>query len=240
MNLRLSIIFPIFNEEKRIDNTFDQIKKFSTENEKFDLEFLFVNDGSNDKSEIKIKNFIKLNNNLNSKYIKSSKNMGKGNALKLGVEQASMDWILTTDVDLSVPLEQVDNWFKNFKLENSSKIVFFGSRNLDESIVEKKFYRYILGIIFSFLIKILFNINIKDSQCGFKLYTKKIAKEIFSKLETLGFAHDIELIQKLNNKKIDIKELPVTWKHISQSKLNIFTDSIRMIIDILRIYRKFK
>ena len=240
MNLRLSIIFPIFNEEKRIDNTFDQIKKFSSENEKFDLEFLFVNDGSNDKSEIKIKNFIKLNDNLNSKYIKSSKNMGKGNALKLGVEQASMDWILTTDVDLSVPLEQVDNWFKNFKLENSSKIVFFGSRNLDESIVEKKFYRYILGIIFSFLIKILFNINIKDSQCGFKLYTKKIAKEIFSKLETLGFAHDIELIQKLNNKKIDIKELPVTWKHISQSKLNIFTDSIRMIIDILRIYRKFK
>ena len=62
-------------------------------------------------------------------------------------------------------------------------------------------------MIFSNLIKFLFKIKIKDTQCGFKLYKQEIAKDAFKNLETLGFAHDIELIQTLNSKNIIVKEL---------------------------------
>ena len=75
-------------------------------------------------------------------------------------------------------------------------------------------------------------LNIKDTQCGFKLYEKKIAKLIFLKLKDFGFSHDIELILLLKNKKIKIKELPVKWVHKKDSKLNLFWDPIKMFFGI--------
>ena len=166
--------------------------------------------------------------------------MGKGHALKLGVEIAKNDWVLTTDIDLSVPLIQIEEWFNKYNISKNSEKVFIGSRNIDESRVVKKIYRFILGMIFSNLIKFLFKIKIKDTQCGFKLYKREIAKDAFKNLETLGFAHDIELIQTLNSKNIIVKELPVNWTHVPESKLNIFIDPWKMIIDIAKIYKKLK
>ena len=240
MKVGLSIIFPIFNEEYRLDKSFELIKTFHSNNNQFDLELIFVNDGSLDKTENKINEFINLHKEINIKYIKSSENKGKGNALKLGVISSTKKWILTSDIDLSVKLEQVSYWFKKFKINESDYKVFFGSRNLNESEVEKKIYRYFLGVVFNILIRILFKIDIKDSQCGFKLYESNIAKKNFINLETLGFAHDIELINKIHSQNIEIKELPVKWRHMPNSKLNILIDPIKMFLEIIRIFIKSK
>ena len=211
MNNNLTIIFPLYNEENRINKSLDKV----------------------------IHEFLEINDKKIYKYFKENKNMGKGYALKIGVKNAEKDWILTSDIDLSVPLEQIKLWKDKNKIEADSK-VYFGSRNVGDSKVVKKFYRFILGTIFNNLIKFLFKININDTQCGFKLYEKEIAKDIFEKLETFGFAHDIELVIILNAQGIKIKELPVNWTHISGSKLNIFLDTFKMLIDILKIYKNFK
>ncbi len=240
MKHSLSIIFPIYNEQNRIEKSFIEIQKFIKHNSLFDLEIIFVNDGSNDNTDYLITNFIKDKKDNLYKYINSKKNMGKGHALKLGVEIAKNDWVLTTDIDLSVPLIQIEEWFNKYNISKNSEKVFIGSRNIDESKVVKKIYRFILGMIFSNLIKFLFKIKIKDTQCGFKLYKREIAKDAFKNLETLGFAHDIELIQTLNSKNIIVKELPVNWTHVPESKLNIFIDPWKMIIDIAKIYKKLK
>ena len=240
MKQSLSIIFPIYNEQNRIEKSFSNIEKFVQANTAFDLEIIFVNDGSSDNTDAVIKKFLKNTNNKLYKYINSKKNMGKGYALKLGVKNAKKNWILTSDIDLSVPLYQINNWFNEYNIKNNSIKVFIGSRNIKESKVVKKLSRFILGTIFSNLIRFLFKIDIKDTQCGFKLYRKEIAKQIFDKLRTFGFAHDIELIQKIINQKITIKELPVNWTHVPESKLNILLDPIKMIIDIIKIYKKFK
>lgn len=240
MKQSLSIIFPIYNEQNRIEKSFLDIKKFIETNTFFDLEIIFVNDGSNDKTDNKLNDFIKKNNTGLYKYFHSKKNMGKGHALKIGVKNAQKDWLLTSDIDLSVPLTQINEWFNKYNIEKNSNEVFIGSRNIKDSKVEKKAYRFVLGIIFSNLIKFFFRIDIKDTQCGFKLYKKGVAKKIFDELETFGFAHDIELIQRINDQKINIKELPITWTHIPESKLNIILDPMKMIIDIIKIYKKFK
>jgi len=67
------------------------------------------------------------------------------------------------------------------------------------------------------------------------LYKRKHAKFIFSKLKNFGFDHDIELILLLNSRNVEIKELPVKWKHKDNSKVNIFLDPIKMFIGILII-----
>ena len=231
----LSIIFPIFNEEKRLPNTFKEIIKFKKNFKKRKLEVIFVDDGSNDKSHQLINNFTNQENskNLKLKKIILNKNMGKGKALKKGVKESTMSWILTTDVDLSVPLNQVLKWDKKQLIKNNS--IVFGSRNLNKSVVIKKRYRFLLGKILNLLTKYILNIRLNDSQCGYKLYKKKPAKEIFSRMTNDGFAHDLEIVLISKKQKLFIQELPVKWTHKDGSKLSFFKDVPKMIIDIIFI-----
>ena len=234
----LSIIFPLFNEEERIKNTFLEIIKFKKNLKKRKIEIIFIDDGSSDKSKILIDKFISKSRSKNFalKSYKVKKNMGKGYALKLGVQRSSLKWILTTDIDLSVPLSQFLIWEKNKLL--SEKKVFFGSRNLQNSKVKKIFSRYILGKFFNFFVYNILNISILDTQCGYKIYKKDIAKKLFSKLTNYGFTHDLELVLILKKMKIQIVELPVKWTHKAGSKVSVFFDPLKMFLNIL--YLRFK
>ena len=113
--------------------------------------------------------------------------------------------------------------------------IFFGSRNLYDSKMKYKLYRKILGILFSSFVNIFFSINLKDTQCGFKLYRRKEAKLIFKNLKDQGFAHDIELILLAKKYNISITELPVNWTHRDNSKLNIFLDTFKMFYNLIKI-----
>tara|TARA_Y100000590_G_scaffold428035_1_gene538927 strand:+ start:456 stop:1184 length:729 start_codon:yes stop_codon:yes gene_type:complete len=231
----LSIIFPVFNEELRLKSSFDHIKSFLKKKKKLKIEIIFVDDGSNDNSYNLINRFIQ---NLHSKkgtkfkVIKLRSNLGKGGALKLGIKKAKHDWILTTDIDMSVSLFQIFNWIENKSIDNKNS-VFFGSRSHKKSIVKRDILRKLLGDIGSFLILVILNIKIKDTQCGYKLYKKRYAKFAFSRLKNYGWDHDIEIILLLKLKNIEIKELPVKWTHKNNSKVNVFLDPIKMLLGIL-------
>ena len=233
----LSIIFPVFNEELRLNSSFNHIKSFLKKEKKLKIEIIFVDDGSKDNSYNLIKKFIKnlkTKNKVKLKSLKSKNNLGKGAALKLGIKNAKNDWILTTDIDMSVSLFQISAWEKK-KLIEKKHSVYFASRSHKKSIVERNFISNALGNIGSFLISIILNINIKDTQCGYKLYKRQHAKFAFSKLKNCGWDHDIELILLLKSKNIAIKELPIKWMHKENSKVNIFLDPIKMFIGILII-----
>ena len=84
-----------------------------------------------------------------------------------------------------------------------------------------------------FFVSTILNIKMKDTQCGYKLYKKSIAKLIFAKLKNYGFNHDLEIVLFLESKKVKIIELPVKWVHKNNSRLNIFWDPIKMLFGIL-------
>ena len=235
----LSVIIPIFNEEKRIIESLKMIKKFLTKiKKKIKIQIIFVDDGSVDNSILLLEKFL-IKNNINNKIIKLKKNLGKGAALKAGVLKSDYKWILTCDLDMSVTLYEVLKWLKNKYINNNYKI-YFGSRKHSDSIVNAKIYRKILGNFFRFIVKFFLKINMNDTQCGYKLYKREIAKKIFKKLTTNKFEHDLEII--LNAKKFNyyIKELPVKWTHKSNSKLNVFTDSIKMLCGIILLKYNWK
>ena len=150
----ISIIFPFYNEESRLNQCFKDINAFNKNNKKKDKEYIFVDDGSNDNSLKLVKHFINKQNNKKVKYklISIKKNTGKGFALKKGVLAAKKKWILTLDTDISVSLSQINIWIKKNYINNKKKEIYFGSRNIIGSIVNYKFYRKIFGSFFNFLI----------------------------------------------------------------------------------------
>ena len=103
------------------------------------------------------------------------------------------------DADLSVDLYQIAKWFKKYTFKDNC--AYFGSRNHPQSKLKFRYHRKIIGYIFQFFVFLFIDKNILDTQCGFKLYNKKYAKNIFKKLRTSGYAHDIELIYLLKLKK---------------------------------------
>jgi len=231
--ISLSIVVPVFNEEIRLKKTLPILEKFLNNFKKHKIELIFVSDGSNDKTNSIINNFINLKK-YNICLIKYKKNIGKGYALKQGVLKAKNQWILICDTDLSVHPNQFNKWFYK-KMINSSKCAYYGSREHPDSIVEASIIRIMLGFFFKRLIKFLFKINLSDTQCGFKVFHKKYSKKIFKKIKSYRFAFDVELTILLRKNKIEVIELPLKWIHKSGSKLNIFKDIPRMFFDILKI-----
>ena len=236
----LTIILPLYNEEKRLKESFKKISKFLANNRIKIKELIFVDDGSTDNSSEIIKEYIKRNNlkNKNLKLIKYKKNKGKGNAIKVGVKNSTGKWVLTSDIDFSVSLFEIINWQKKGYIENKYK-VYFGSRSHKKSIVKSKLHRKVIGNLLRLIISFMLNIKLKDTQCGYKLYSRNIAKYVFSKMQSLKFEHDIEIVLILKKKKINIKELPVTWFHVPQSKVNLISDSIKVFKSIFILKKKY-
>jgi len=237
----LSIVFPLFNEEKRLSKLLQKIKKFLFKNE-LNIEFIFVDDGSTDESLKLLKNFKKTNlRKIKFKIISYKKNKGKGYALKKGVLKASNKWILTMDIDLSVAFSQINQWIKKEYITKNIGI-YFGSRLLKNSNVNSKKYRVYMGTIFNFILNILINKKFKkinDTQCGFKLYKSYFAKNIFRNIKENGYIHDVEILIISNKKKYTIKELPVNWIHMQGSKINIFKDSFKMFLDLFKLKLRY-
>ena len=237
----LSVIFPLYNEQHRLSKLFSEIKK-QKYFKKRNIEFIFVNDGSNDKSLQMIKDFKSKNKKkINIKLISYNENKGKGFAIKKGIFLAKKNWILTMDIDLSVKFNQIEIW-KNRKYFKKDINVYFGSRLLLDSRVNAKEYRKITGNIFNFILSFIFNrekLKIKDTQCGFKLYKNKIAKKIFLKSKENGYINDVEILLLLLRYKIKLSELPVIWSHKDGSKVNILIDSLVMLYHLIKLKLKF-
>lgn len=238
----LSVIFPVFNEEKRLSDCFNDIKKFNLNTKINKIEYIFVDDGSKDDSSLFISKFIKKQNKIsrkiNFKLIKLNKNIGKGGALMKGVMKAKNEWVLTLDTDISVSLNQLNIWLKKNYLKKNC--IYFGSRNTKKSKIIYKIHRKVLGLFFVLICKILFNIKISDTQCGFKLYKKYIGQKIFQNLKENGYVHDIEIVLIALKKKIDIIELPVFWVHKEGSKLSLVKDGLKIFFSLIVLKLKIK
>jgi len=237
---KISIIFPVYNEANRLNKLFNNLKRFQKKRFNITFQFIFVDDGSIDKTSVKIKKFFNEFKKSRHKYklIKSNKNFGKGHALKLGMKIAKYNWIFTMDADLSVELNQIIKWIKKYKFLDSH--AYFGSRNLPQSTQKYLFYRRFIGKIWQTIFFLFVDSKIKDTQCGFKLYNKKYAKKIFKLLNENGFAHDVELFFLLKKKNIQIIELPVKWVHADGSKLNPIFEPIRFFFKFWILLTKYK
>jgi glycosyltransferase involved in cell wall biosynthesis len=233
----LSLVIPCYNESKRINNLLNALKSFDRQWEN-PLEIIIVDDGSSDDSVKKIQNSFEgiFSGNTSFDLLQLNQNQGKGAALKAGVEKSTGDMVLTIDADMAVDPSVLSKWLKilpgNTFQENE---ILIGSREHENSNVKGQPIRRIAGLIFNFIIQLFTNLNLADTQCGFKLYPKNIAKKLFAQLKTKGWAHDIEILNQAKFEQVTILPMPVKWTHQDDSKISLFSDSIKMLFATMGI-----
>ncbi len=221
--VNLSIIIPCYNEEKRIGETIDIIKKYFGDN-KQEIELLVVDDGSTD-------NTVRIVRGRGVKIIICGLNRGKGFAVRVGVLTAKGDWVLFCDADLSTPIETVEQMF------GVGAEVVIGSRNVVGSkiFVRQPLVRSFLGKLFPKLVNFFLLPDIKDTQCGFKLFSKRAVQDIFWEQKIDGFGFDVEVLCIARRKGYKVVEVPVSWYNSDSSKFNIVTDSPKMFFDLTKL-----
>lgn len=226
----LSVIIPVYNEEKVIKNTLFEVNCFFA-NKNYGSEIIIVDDGSNDNTAViakKLKSIIK-----NLTVLENKKNYGKGYSVKRGILAAKGKYRLFMDADNSTRIEQVGD-FISF-LENEYDVVI-GNRDMKESKIKKHqpFYKEILGNTGNILIRILAVPGIKDTQCGFKCFSDKFVKDVFPKLTIDRWGFDIEILALAKKFGYKIKSAPVIWKNKNSSKVYL-KDYVFTLVDLFKI-----
>lgn len=225
----LSIVIPCYNEAKRIDGLVAALDKFQSKWEN-DLEVILVNDGSSDKTKDQLeKATSNSSSKINYELINFEQNAGKGAALKAGVEKSSKSFILTMDADLATHPNELINWLSILPSRKfSSNNIYIASREHRRSDSESPFSRKVSGNIFNFIIQLFTGLELNDTQCGFKLYPKSIAKNLFGRCKTDGWAHDVEILMDGKHQGHSIKPMPIKWEHQDNSKIALFKDGASM------------
>jgi glycosyltransferase involved in cell wall biosynthesis len=169
------------------------------------------------------------------RLIRNRTNRGKGYSVKCGVLAATGDYVLFSDADLSTPIEEMANLLTAAVKENADVVV--GSRGLDNRYIEKhqSLVRESGGRLFNLMARMLLGMNIRDTQCGFKLFKRTRVQSAFQKQTTDGFGFDPELLFVMSLEGLKILEVPVRWSHAEGSKIRFFRDGVRMFTDLLRI-----
>lgn len=233
----LSIIIPVFNEEKRLTKTFKALSKgFNFNGVKLE-KIIFVDDGSVDKTIKKIKNQkLKLENSTETKVeIYSYKpNKGKGYAIKVGMLVSKSDYTLFFDADIPTPISE----FKKFLpfIEKGVPVIIGTRKNGEPTVVvPQPFYRQVLGRGFTLLSNLLLNTWVTDFTCGFKVFSKDAKEAIFNRSFVNGWAYDAEILFLAQKLGFEVAEKAVLWSDDHQSKVRLIKDLPQSIIDLIKI-----
>ena len=226
----LSVVIPAYNEEKRITKTLVEIDAY-LKNKSFEYEIIVVNDGSQDKTIEVVKNLQSRISHL--QIIDNTHSKGKGFVVRKGLLKAKGDWRLFTDADNSTPINQLE---KFLPLVGQYDILI-GSRSSrgSEIVKAQPLHRIILGKCYGFLVKTIVNLwGFHDTQCGFKLFSKKSTEDILPRCKTNGLSSDAEILIIAKKLGYRIREIPVVWADDKETKVN-FYHMMKALLDVLLI-----
>ncbi|HLB51706.1 hypothetical protein A3F07_00740 [candidate division WWE3 bacterium RIFCSPHIGHO2_12_FULL_38_15] len=241
--IEYSVVIPAFNEADKITTSLTQVlsymRSFSNS-----FEVIIVDDGSKDNTADIVEKYLESNSCPEIKLIKNP-HKGKGPAVWTGVMNAEGEYIYTADADLSTPmteLKKLSLWIK----EHNFDIVIASREGAGAQRINEPFYRHLLGRVFNYVVQLFALPGIRDSQCGFKLFKKEAAKTTFKKLKLYGEtakttdkaylgAWDVEVLYLARKLGYKIKEIPVTWVYVKTTRLNPFKDSLKMLMDVMRV-----
>lgn len=227
----LSLVVPAYNEEKRIKQCLLDIKSFFGKMGP-NWEALIVIEKSTDATVAVAKETASESKQI--KIIENTTHQGKGYAVKTGMLAAKGEYVIFMDADLSTPLVEVFNFLS--EIETHPEIdVLIGDRKHGKSKIIKKqnWFRQKAGEFFNLLVQLLIYKGIQDTQCGFKLFRKKVVKPLFEPLKTQGFAFDVEILLRAKKLHYKVRSMPVQWVNSPHSKVSFLKDSFKMLFDIL-------
>lgn len=236
---RIAIIIPCYNEEKRLNK--QQIIDLVAET---NVQLFLANDGSTDNT-LQILEQLEIEEPKRIKVLNFEKNSGKAgviyNSMNQLVHDKSFDFIGYFDADFSTPIDEIKRMIDELN-QNARYSFIFGSRiKLLNSKINRKIYRHYIGRIVVTIINFKFKLSIYDTQCGAKIFSKKLIEEAFKQPFHTSWLFDVEVFIRLKQKDLlfDGKEFPLNqWTDIEGSKLS-YKHAFKIFKEISLLYKKY-
>ncbi len=224
----LSIIFPAHNEEIRLIRALDQTIAYLA-TQPFSAEILVIENGSTDQTFNIAEAYSVAHPSV---HVFHTDQAGKGLAIKRGMLSAQGDYRFACDVDLSMPISEINRFIPPMLTED----IVIASREASGAIrYNEPGYRHVIGRIFNGLVRLIALHGIRDSQCGFKCFSRKAAEDLFPLQTIMGWTYDVEILFIARKKKFKIVEIGIPWYHDPNSKVKVLRDSVRMLADLFLI-----
>ena len=228
----ISIVIPAYNEARRLPSTLDTILGYVSARGWEEAEVIVVDDGSTDGTAA----LAERTGDRRSKVrvIREPVNRGKGAAVRRGALEARHELVLVTDADLSTPIEEVERL--NRCLFESRADVAIGSRAVVGSVIDRHqpAIRELAGKTFNLVARLVTGLPLRDTQCGFKLFTAKAAREIFARQRLDGFGFDVESLFIARRLGFSVVEVPVRWSNAPGTAVTL-ARGLDAFVDVLRV-----
>ncbi len=237
----LSIVIPAHNEEVRLPGTLEEVFTFLSA-QPYSAEVLVVENGSEDRTFQVAQSFGKnvagntaatAPGHPSLRVLRESRR-GKGLAVRRGMLAARGRYRFGCDADLSMPIAEV-NQFLPPLLEDFD--IAIGSREAPGAVVDQPVSRRWIGRIFNAIVRLLALPGLRDTQCGFKCFRAAVAEDVFRRQRLDGMAFDVEVLRIARHRGYRIIERPITWRFDPDSRVRLFRDSLRMVLELLAIRR---
>jgi len=229
--MQYSIVIPAYNESRRIVATLNRVLSYIAE-EGWDAELIVVNDGSRDDTAEIVRSFAERNPMI--RLLENPGNKGKGYSVRHGMLSAQGEILLFSDADLSSPIEEAPRLFEAI---GAGADVAMGSRWLRPELQTQRqsLQRQLFGRVFNLILRVLLGLHFKDTQCGFKAFTRRAAQSIFplQKIERWGFDPEVLFLAQRQGSKV--VEVPVKWGHDEKTTIHPLKDGLRMFAEVLKI-----
>lgn len=230
--VKLSVIVPAYNEEKFIAQTIQELSNYLSA-EFGDFEIVVVSDGSGDAT-------FKRAQNLASRKVRVYEyqpNQGKGYALKFGFQKSRGEIIIFYDAGLDFPPCQIGEFLKI--LQESKADVLIGSKRHPASKVAYPFKRRLISFGGQVLVKTLFNLSVRDTQVGLKVFKREVLKAVMPRVLVKRYAFDVELLALAHHYGFKIKEAPVDL-NLRFSTAGTTRSVLVTLVDTLSIFYRLK
>ena len=230
-DIKISVIMPRYNAKniiKDLKEAINVLEKFAK-----NYELIVVNDGSTNSCFDEAKKF----KHEKVKVVGYKNNFGKGNAIKYGFNFAKGEYIVFFDSGGDLDPRQIEKFFDIMKKENADIVI--GSKRHPDSKVHYPWIRRLMSTIYQVLNKLLFDLDVRDTQVGLKLFKKKTLDIIMPKILAKKFAFDLELLVIANKFKFKIVEAPIVLNYNFQSTINL-NAVFWMLLDTAAIFYRLK
>ncbi len=226
----LSVVIPAYNEAHRIGPTVTRVVDYLA-GRPGTAELLVVIDGSRDHTGAVVRS---VPSRVPVRLLDRTVNTGKGAAVRRGMLAAHGRLRLFSDADLSTPIEEVDRLASAIA---AGADVAIGSRRLPASTVRvpQPWLRRTMGGLFNACVRAVAVPGVRDTQCGFKLFTATATARLFRRQRIEAFGFDVELLWLARRYGLRVAEVPVTWDDDPRSSVRPVADAARMLGDLIRI-----
>jgi len=234
----LTIVIPAYNEEGRLPPTLEKTAAFLRA-QSYRSEVIVVENGSRDRTTEVVEEFIaqkvQPDDPFRVRLLHSAP--GKGIAVKTGMLAGEGEYLFICDADLAMPIEEVTKFLPPIPLALNNDVLIASREATGAVRYNEPFYRHLMGRVFNLLVRLLAVPGIKDTQCGFKCFSREAVARVFPLQQIDGWGFDVEVLYIARRKGLRLAEVPINWYYQSDSRVRPVHDTISMVRELMRIRR---